>query len=423
MGLFGLTGSKSKTKYSENQVQQNQIDPFFAQQGRDTLSAFDRLTSGVMGRYGMAPTFNQNSFAPSMTGGFDGISYQPEQTYAPLQAGGPESFVYGFGDTTTGAMNDITGWRGSGDQLRALAAGVMPDAITAGTLGAPQQVGQIAAPGTIGNISAAQIAPVTNAEASTARQYMDQYFNPYLKDVVDTSLADFDVGAARQSTEQRMRRDAGSAFGDRAAIADAVLGGELARGRGSLSANLRSNAFNTAAGLGAGDAGRFTSVSMANAGAANARAQAQAQLEMQSRLANSDIEGRNIENRFRSDVTNADIQSGNIDRQMRADQFNIDNKLTADQANIDNALRGTGISADLIKNADATDLLAIKNRLEVGMMQDENAQARLSEPLNLIMQKLALLSGLPYNTTTTTDTKGKRSGTSIGFDISAPLGK
>ncbi len=399
MGLFnsltfGLTGSKSKTKYSENQVQQNQIDPFFAQQGRDTLSAFDRLTGGVMGRYGMA---------------------QPDQT--GLQTGAPNSFVYGFGDTTTGAMNDITGWRGSGDQLRALAAGVMPDAITAGTLGAPQQIGQIAAPGTIGNISAAQIAPVTNAEASTAKQHMDQYFNPYLKDVVDTSLADFDVGAARQSTEQRMRRDAGSAFGDRAAIADAVLGGELARGRGSLSANLRSNAFNTAAGLGAGDAGRFTSVSMANAGAANARALAQSQLEMQSRLANTDIEGRNIDNRFRTDATNAEIQGGNIDRQMRTDQFNIDNKLTADQANIDNALRGTGISADLIRNADATDLLAIKNRLEVGIMQDENAQERLSEPLNLIMRKLALLSGLPYDTTTTTNKSGKRSDTSIGFDI------
>lgn len=421
MALFGsVTGSKTKSKYSENQVQQNQIDPFFAQQGRDTVSMFNRLTGGVMNRYNTVPsqlliTQDQPYMADATAyGGGEFIEPPGGLFNSPVIDSGiapPDSFVAGFGNTSTGAMDAIKAWQGSGNQIRSLAAGVIPEAI--GGYGQVGQIGGIGGPATIGQISASQIAPIQEAKASTAREYMDQYFNPYLKDVVDTSLADYDVGADRTSTAARMRRDAGSAFGDRAAIADSVLGGELARGRGSLSANLRSNAFNTAANLGAGDAGRFTSVSLSNAGAANQRALAQSQLEMQSRLANLDTEGRNIDNRFRVDSANADIASRNAE----IEAGNIDRKIDADKFNIDAKLKGTGISAGLIKDADATDLLAIKNRLEVGMMEDENAQARLSEPLELINQKLALLSGLPYDTTTTTNTKGKSSGTNIGFSI------
>jgi hypothetical protein len=107
----------------------------------------------------------------------------------------------------------------------------------------------------------------------TAAQFMGAYQNPYTNDVVNSSLANYDNNTANTLNAMRASRDAGSAFGDRAAIADAVYKGQSDLGRGELASNLLSQGFNTAAGLGQGDANTAASVNMFNAGQGNQVAQ------------------------------------------------------------------------------------------------------------------------------------------------------
>lgn len=78
------------------------------------------------------------------------------------------------------------------------------------------------------------------------------FMNPYLKDVVDTSLADFDFGAGMSRAQGQLARAGDETFGGSSGSLQAALTeGELSRGRGSLSAGLRSGAFDRASSLAA----------------------------------------------------------------------------------------------------------------------------------------------------------------------------
>jgi hypothetical protein len=78
------------------------------------------------------------------------------------------------------------------------------------------------------------------------------FMNPYLKDVVDTSLADFDFGAGMSRAQGQLARAGDETFGGSSgALQAALTEGELGRGRGSLSAGLRSGAFDRASSLAA----------------------------------------------------------------------------------------------------------------------------------------------------------------------------
>ncbi len=95
--------------------------------------------------------------------------------------------------------------------------------------------------------------------------FMDDYQDPFLKDVLDSTLADFDADAGRRTAQLDLDL-AGSPFrGSGSAITRSMLGGELARGRASTAAGIKSDAFKTAAELGSGDAARFTSADATNA--------------------------------------------------------------------------------------------------------------------------------------------------------------
>ncbi len=108
-----------------------------------------------------------------------------------------------------------------------------------------------------------------NAERATASQgagYMDDYLNPYTEQVVDTTLADMDENAGTIRAQQAANAARNGGFGgSRFAIQEAQTEGELGRARAASAAGLRSNAFNTAAGLGMGDADRFAQTSGLNA--------------------------------------------------------------------------------------------------------------------------------------------------------------
>ena len=84
---------------------------------------------------------------------------------------------------------------------------------------------------------------------------ISRFQDPYMQDVVDASLADFDVGVDRASNMRRARQAGAGAFGGRQGLYDAALDAESARGRGALSSGLRSQAYGQALRTALQDAG------------------------------------------------------------------------------------------------------------------------------------------------------------------------
>lgn len=140
--------------------------------------------------------------------------------------------------------------------------------------------------------------------ASSMLDNLDSYVNPWLSNLVDTTLADFDANAGRQKAEQRARYAKAGAFGgSRAAIGEGLLDAELARARASADAQLRNQAWqnagqwsqfdatgrNTASAFGANaantaaltNATNANQASIARMNAANQAAQAQAERDQQ----------------------------------------------------------------------------------------------------------------------------------------------
>ena len=119
---------------------------------------------------------------------------------------------------------------------------------------------------------------VPTLNASSLLENLGAYQNPYLKDVVDTTLGDYDVNSGRVRANQAAQAAQGGAFrGSRYALREANTEGELARGRAAAEAGLRSDAFKTAAGLSSQDADRRQSAGAFNATQALQMAQAKQQ--------------------------------------------------------------------------------------------------------------------------------------------------
>jgi hypothetical protein len=95
---------------------------------------------------------------------------------------------------------------------------------------------------------------------------LQNYMSPYTKDVVDTSLADYDQGAGYTRAQNQLSLAGDTTFGGSGgAIQTSLSNDNIDRGRGALSAQLRDQAFNTGAGLSAQDAGFRQQASLANA--------------------------------------------------------------------------------------------------------------------------------------------------------------
>jgi len=115
------------------------------------------------------------------------------------------------------------------------------------------------------------LAPYMNAatpfaSGGKAYNYVDSYLNPYLKDVVDSSASDFDAHAGNVRAQQALDLAGAGAFGGSgAALTQSMTEGELARGRASTLAGLRSRAYEQALGAASGDADRATQARIANA--------------------------------------------------------------------------------------------------------------------------------------------------------------
>jgi hypothetical protein len=246
----------------------------------------------------------------------------------------------------------------------------------------------------------------TTANASTYSagsllEGLGNYMSPYTGQVVDAALSDYDYGAGQTRANQALDEARSGAFGGSgAAIGRSMTEGELARGRGSLSANLRDQGFTRGAGLSAQDAGfrndasRFnadaqTRVSMSNADAANQAAALRASAQNQFLM--TDADAANQASRFGADALNT---SGQFNAQARnnALQFGTDAANRATLANTDAANQASRFGSDAfnrtsLANSDAANQAAqfgadarnTASRFGAGAQNDAgqfNAQAR-----------------------------------------------
>lgn len=97
-------------------------------------------------------------------------------------------------------------------------------------------------------------APEVGKESIT--KFMGEFQNPYIDRVLNSSLANFDQGAAEQQARLAAEGARNKAFGgSRFGVAQAELAGEAARGRGQMAAEIQAQGFREAAGLAAQQAG------------------------------------------------------------------------------------------------------------------------------------------------------------------------
>lgn len=146
------------------------------------------------------------------------------------------------------STNGLLSWVGKHDSdlydstLKDVRGQAAPQAAVFTSDGAPQIAGQVGA------------------------DYMSRYMSPYLNDVVGSTGDILDRTTDRGLTSLRASRDAGSAFGDRANLADGQFLSDSAMNKGNVIGNLKNLGFTQAAGYGMSDADKAQAAATTNAG-------------------------------------------------------------------------------------------------------------------------------------------------------------
>lgn len=227
------------------------------------------------------------------------------------------------------------------------AAGYNPGSYNATTYGAAgYDPGSYKASEYTGSGYDATLGQASSMQAASLLDGLQNYMSPYTKDVVDTTLADFDQNAGQQQAQAALEEARSGAFGGSgAAITRSMLGDSLARARASTAAGLRDQAFNTGAGLSATDAGFRQQANLTNATLAQQMAMANAAAQNQASMFGADARNqssqfnagaRNQAGQFNTDAANqaAQFLAG---AQNQAGQFNAGSLNQAGQFNTDAA--------------------------------------------------------------------------------------
>lgn len=154
----------------------------------------------------------------------------------------------------TSKVNDIAGTTGS--QYFAPTSGLQQQAYTGATgLGSNSTInGAVEAANGVGDIS-----------GESLLSGLSGYYNPYEKQVVDSTKADLEESAGQTRASQAAQAGLNKAFsGSRYGIQEAQTEGELSRAMASALGGLRYQGFNTAANLSSQDADRRQSAATSN---------------------------------------------------------------------------------------------------------------------------------------------------------------
>jgi hypothetical protein len=180
----------------------------------------------------------------------------------------PLSYVPGASANQTAAYGGAAALGGNGGAFttaQGMAQGAGDTSAVTGLAGTPAQMVDP-------SIMWSQMPQVTAAAGADS---YGRYFNPYLSDVVNTTLKDFDVNAGQTRAQQALDMAGSGAFGGSgAAITQSQTEGQLARARAAADANLRSQGYTASMGYGMQDADRGLAAQTTNAGNELARQEA-----------------------------------------------------------------------------------------------------------------------------------------------------
>lgn len=227
---------------------------------------------GILGAiFGSGPKpvqtpFSQTSQGTS-SGTYSGTTSGTQTPIAPDQylpaLLGMQPGAGGFNPTQQGSVDWYSRILGSDDPANlSLPTGYLEDALRTRT--APTLANLAAS----GNPAYAAPTPVS-AQTVTAEQgakFMDSYRNPFEDQVVGAALADLESKYGKVLNSSNMQAAASGAFGGgRHGIRDAAVADDYLRNVAATTGGLRSRGFETAAGLGMQDAGRFLQADSTNA--------------------------------------------------------------------------------------------------------------------------------------------------------------
>jgi hypothetical protein len=298
---------------------------------------------------------------------------------------------------------------------------------------------------------------------------INAYMNPYISNVENAALDRLD--RATRTAVNRLgdqARQAGAFGGSRQGIAEGVALGESARSAGELSANLRSQAFNQAAGLLQTDQQRAMQAALSNqafgaqtsqfnvdsalrAALANQQAgittgQANQQTALQAALANQSTglaaSQINAENALRASLANqqSGLTAGQANQQtaLQAALANQNTGLQADMANQNAGLQAgnlrlnaAGQLQNVAQGAQASRLQDASALEQIGMQRQAQQQALLDEaygrfleernyPIDMLNLRLGATSSTPYSSTSTTQsTSPRQSGNALMTGLGA----
>lgn len=276
--------------------------------------------------------------------------------------------------------------------------------------------------------------------ARRGSEFRGDYMDPYIDEVVDASLADYDNGVAEGYTALRA---ASPAFANkRLGVAEGQFFNGAVRGRASLSSGLRSDAFRFGSEYGARDADRFLGADVANQDASLRAATANADNLLRSRTFNAgalnEVSLANANNDTSTSIANAGNQTStsvaNANNQTSVSTTNANNETGVSRTNADivntrdiadqgsrntadtNAITAlseqAGITNDIAANifkADGIDLQAAENLFSAGTISQDQ--------LNTIIAAARDYNGFSYseNENTNKDVYGVNGAAGIGL--------
>lgn len=277
---------------------------------------------------------------------------------------------------------------------------------------------------TAGTATASMVDPVGDitaerVNATRGADFRDAYLDPYMNEVVDASLADYDVGAAEARTA--LRAGNAGAFGNkRYGVAEGQFGADSSRDRALLGAGLRSDAFRFSTDSGMKDSDRRLTGDMANQDASLRAATSNAGNLLSARTSNANnltsTSGINANNQTSTSVANANNQTSasttNANIQNTRDISDQNSLNTNDRLAFDALTQQAGITETIANNiikADGIDLEAAQSEFLAGTISQE----QLSQILDMADE----WNGSSYTDNSRTNSNSLSVNASAGFGL------
>ena len=231
--------------------------------------------------------------------------------------------------------------------------------------------------------------------AQTQQADMDRFYNPYVNQVVDTSLSDIDRARQMQQNQAAAQAQAAGAFGgSRGALMETEIGRNALDQAARTGSQLRSAGFTQAANLAQQDVARRQQASQINAAQQLQATLANQSAGLQASIANSRVGQANAQNALQAMLANQGMQLAGSGQRLAAGQ---------QLANIGNL--GFGQAQDVQSNFQqqgAMQQALMQQLINAGKQQYQDYTGFPQQSLGYYSQALGA-SQIPQSQTTTSD--------------------